>query len=287
MSVVGNKRLMRKSWDSSLFLIILALGSFSLLVIFSINRNLAASQLSFWFIGLLILYFVSLLNYQIWQKFSLHLYLTTLIFLLALIFIGDPVRGSIRWMDLGVFRFQPSEIAKIAGILILANFYIEKSAKDLKNILISFLIILPAIFLILIQPDVGNTLALLAVWLGLSVFRNLSFKHLLTLAIVGGLAIVLIYQSLSGYQKERIISYLNPNMDPLGTGYNIIQLRIAVGSGQLFGRGLGQGSQSQLKFLPEAESDFIFAATSEQLGFFGASILIILFTFLVFKIIRF
>ena len=234
----------------------------------------------------MILYLVSSLEYQIWQKFSLHLYLITLLFLLALIFIGDPVRGSVRWIDLGFFRIQPSELAKIAGILFLSNFYIEKSAKDVKNIFISFLIILPAVFLILIQPDVGNTLALLAVWLGLSIFRNLKFKHLLTLTIIGGLAITLIYQSLSGYQKERIVSYLNPNMDPLGTGYNIIQSRIAIGSGQLFGRGLGQGSQSQLKFLPESESDFIFASVSEQLGFLGASILIILFIFLILKIIR-
>ena len=277
---------MRKHWDLALLLIILALGSFSLLVIFSLNRNLAVSQLSFWLIGLLILYIVSSLEYQIWRKFSLHLYLITLLFLLVLIFIGDPVRGSVRWIDLGLFRFQPSEIAKIAGILILANFYTEKSAKDLKNILISFLIILPAIFLILIQPDVGNTLALLAVWLGLSIFRNISFKRLLTLAVVGGLAIILIYQSLSGYQKERIASYLNPNIDPLGTGYNIIQSKIAVGSGQLFGRGLGQGSQSQLKFLPESESDFIFASISEQLGFLGASILIILFIVLVLRLVR-
>src|SRR3989344_2915324 len=274
MSVEGNKLLMRKHWDLALLLIILALGSFSLLVILSLNRNLAVSQLSFWLIGLLILYIVSSLEYQIWRKFSLHLYLITLLFLLVLIFIGDPVRGSVRWIDLGLFRFQPSEIAKIAGILILANFYTEKSAKDLKNILISFLIILPAIFLILIQPDVGNTLALLAVWLGLSIFRNISFKRLLTLAVVGGLAIILIYQSLSGYQKERIASYLNPNIDPLTTGYNVIQSKIAVGSGQLFGRGLGRGSQSQLNFLPEAESDFIFASTAEQLGFFGAGMII-------------
>src|SRR3989339_117066 len=137
MSVEGNKLLMRKHWDLALLLIILALGSFSLLVIFSLNRNLAVSQLFFWFIGLLILYLVSSLEYQIWQKFSLHLYLITLLFLLALIFIGDPVRGSVRWIDLGFFRIQPSELAKIAGILFLSNFYIEKSAKDVKNIFIS------------------------------------------------------------------------------------------------------------------------------------------------------
>jgi len=278
---------MHKKWDWILFLLILGLGSISLLVIFSINRTLAINQLIFWVIGLFILFSVSFLDYKNWQKLSLPFYLLALFFLSLLFLIGEPIRGSIRWIDLGIFRFQPSEVAKIASILVLSTFYLGRSAKEIKNVVISFLIILPAIILILIQPDIGNTLAFLGIWLGLSLFRGFKFRYLFTLAVLGCLSLFLIYHFLPTYQQARIDSFLNPNADPLGTGYNILQSKIAVGSGEFFGKGLGQGSQSQLKFLPEAESDFIFASIAEQLGFLGSIILLILYATLITKIIRF
>src|SRR3989338_9220552 len=164
MSVEGNKILMRKHWDLALLSIILALGSFSLLVIFSLNRNLAVSQLSFWLIGVLILYIVSSLEYQIWRKFSLHLYLIILLFLLVLIFIGDPVRGSVRWIDLGFFRIQPSEIAKAGVILSLARFYNNRHIVNFLDLVPGLLMILPVIVLVFLQPDLGNTFAFWAIW---------------------------------------------------------------------------------------------------------------------------
>src|SRR3990167_8941664 len=246
---------MRRIWDWPLFLLILAIGSVSLLVIYSINKNLALNQLVFWLLGLTVLYFVSLFDFRSFLKISLGFYVLTIIFLALVHFVGEPVRGSIRWIDLGFFRFQPSEIAKVSSVIALASFYSQKSAKDLRNLVLSLLIILPLVFLILI---------LLAI--SLATFS---------------------YEVLAPYQKGRISAFINPEKDPLGAGYNIIQSKIAIGSGQFFGRGLGRGSQSQLKFLPETESDFIFAVTGEQLGFLGASLVIVLFTAILLRIINF
>ncbi len=267
---------MQRKWDLLALFLILALGAISLLVIFSINRNLAVNQLIFWIIGLAVLSAASLFPYNNWQRLSVSFYIFVLVCLLLLFFIGLPVRGSIRWIDLGPFRFQPSELAKIAGIFLLANFYSERSARQFKNIILSFAIILPAIVLIFREPDLGNSLALIAIWLGISLACGLRIKTLAIFALTAVVVMIFGYELLSSYQKDRIATFASPTKDPLGTGYNIIQSKIAIGSGQLLGRGLGHGSQSQLKFLPEAESDFIFASISEQLGFLGA-ILIVMF----------
>ncbi len=271
---------MHRVWDWPLFLTILAIGSLSLLTIFSINRALAFNQLIFWIIGLLILYFISAIDYRLWQKFSYLLYAVALISLAILLIFGEPVRGSVRWLNFGMLRFQPSEIAKIATILTLASFFNERSGKELKNFLMSTLIATPLIFLVLIQPDIGNTLAFFAVWFTVLLLSSFSLKHFASLIIFLAIIGFFSYELLVPYQKARILSFLNPSQDPLGTGYSLIQSKIAVGSGQFLGRGLGRGSQSQLKFLPEAESDFIFASTAEQLGFIGASLLLFLFSYL-------
>lgn len=268
---------MRRGFDWLLAAQILAIGSISLLVLFAQNKQIAISQLFFWIIGLAIFYIVYQLDFRVWHKWSIFLYCGSIISLIILLFLGDPIRGSVRWIQIGAARIQPSEIAKIASILILASFYKEKSARFLKNLFFAFMIILPIIVLILIQPDIGNILPILSIWLGLSLASGLRLKDLLLLLLGGLIIAVLAFELLAPYQKERINSFINPTKDPLGTGYHIIQAKIAVGSGQFFGRGLGRGSQSQLKFLPESESDFIFASISEQLGFLGAGLLIILY----------
>ena len=278
---------MRRIWDWPLFLLILAIGSVSLLVIYSINKNLALNQLVFWLLGLTVLYFVSLFDFRSFLKISLGFYVLTIIFLTLVHFVGEPVRGSIRWIDLGFFRFQPSEIAKVSSVIALASFYSQKSAKDLRNLVLSLLIILPLVFLILIQPDIGNALIIVCIWFGISLISGLQIKHLLIFSLLAIILATFSYEVLAPYQKGRISAFINPEKDPLGAGYNIIQSKIAIGSGQFFGRGLGRGSQSQLKFLPETESDFIFAVTGEQLGFLGASLVIVLFTAILLRIINF
>lgn len=277
---------MKKKWDALLFLVILAIGSLSLLVIFSIDKNLALNQFVFWIIGLIILSLISFLDYKIWKQFSIPLYLVAIFTLSLLFLVGEQVRGSVRWLDLGIFRFQPSEIAKVGTIFILALFYLERSAAHFKNLIYSFLIILPLISLILWEPDIGNVLAILGIWFGMSVACGIRPKQLLFLVISLLILGMFTFRMLAPYQQARIKAFLDPTQDPLGTGYHLIQSKIAIGSGKFIGRGLGLGTQSQLKFLPEPESDFIFAATVEQLGFLGGSFLIILFSFLIYKTLK-
>lgn len=278
---------MRKSWDWLLFVQILSIGIVSLLIIFSINRNLATNQITYWIIGLLILFVTSQINYHTWEKLSTKIYAITLFLLASLFFIADPVRGSTRWVDLGAFRIQPSEIAKVTTIILMSAFFKERSAKVQKYVVLSFLLIIPVAGLIILQPDIGNSLAIFAIWLSMTIASGLKFRHLFFLLAAGAFFVFISYELLAPYQKNRLTTFINPNSDPLGTGYNIIQSKIAIGSGKLFGRGFAQGSQSQLNFLPEAESDFIFASIAEQLGFIGAGVLTIIYTWIIVRIIGF
>lgn len=275
---------MRQNLDVGLLAIILALGAISISIIFAANKGLAQNQLIFWVFGLLILFAASRFFYPDWQRFSLPFYLASIIALFAVLTLGESVRGSVRWIDLGAFRLQPSEIAKVAAIMLLATFFLKRSAQKLSNVILSFLIILPPFTLIFIQPDIGSSMAIVAIWLAVNFGAGLKIKHILSVFLVFLLIGVLSYEILAPYQKDRIATFLNPAKDPLGAGYNIIQSKIAIGSGQLLGRGLGRGSQSQLNFLPENESDFIFASIGEQLGFLGAGLIIILFVLMLLKI---
>lgn len=278
---------MRERWDWLYFFQIIALGSLSVLIISAINPVLARNQLLFWAIGLFILFWASKIDYQRWANYAIVFYAVSLVALIALFFIGSPIRGSIRWIDLGFFRFQPAEIAKAATILFLAKFYSHNSAGKLTNLILGFVIILPAIALIFFQPDIGNTFAFFIIWLGIIFAAGLKIKHAIILLAVSAILLFTLFQVLAPYQKERLTTFVNPVSDPLGTGYNIIQSKIAIGSGLIFGKGYGYGSQSQLQFLPEAESDFIFASISEHLGLTGASLILVLFTWLMFRTINF
>lgn len=265
---------------------IMALASISLLVIYSINKTLAVNQLAFWFLGLAVLYVISLTRYQIWQKYSVLIYLTSLASLFLVMLAGEEIRGSVRWISLGDFRFQPSEIAKVATVIMLAAFYSGKTPKNVISLVSALSLTLPFFILIFIQPDIGSALAIIAIWLGASFAAGLTHRQIIAIILAVALILPLAFNLLAPYQKQRLASFVNPSGDPLGAGYNIIQAKIAVGSGQLFGRGAGLGSQSQLKFLPEAQSDFIFAATVEQLGFVGGATIIGLFALLTSRLIN-
>ncbi len=278
--------MVRSKVDFPLLFLILGIGSISLLVIFSINKTLATNQLIFWLAGLTILVLFSFFDFRNWQKFALVFYLGTLFALFFLLIFGDPIRGSVRWIDLGFFRFQPSEIAKVAAIMLLSTFYVDNPAAELKNLFVGFLLVLPAVILVLVQPDVGNALTFVAIWFGLSLVSGVRLRHIITALLIMVVSFALVFKILAPYQKERLKTFFDPTADPLRAGYQIIQSKIAIGSGKFIGRGLGLGSQSQLNFLPEAESDFIFASTSEQLGFLGAATLIILYILFIFRILR-
>lgn len=277
---------MNQSLDKSFLAIILSLGAISLSVIFASERGLALNQLIFWIIGLIAFIASANVFYPEIERLTKPLYLISIVSLIVVLIVADPVRGSTRWIDFGIFRIQPAEIAKLSAILSLSAFFVKNQSSKLKNILLSFLLILPLFFLILIEPDIGSSGAIVAVWLGMIFASGIKKRQIFTLLAVAVISFVIAFNFLAQYQKERIETFINPARDPLGTGYNIIQSKIAVGSGQFFGRGLGKGTQSQLNFLPESESDFIFASTAEQLGFFGSTLLITLFIFLVLKVLN-
>lgn len=278
---------MERGLDFKGLFFILAIGAISLLTIFSINRPLFYNQLIFWVVGLAVFYLASGFHLHLWENLSVPLYVLSLVLLFVIFLVAEPVRGSVRWIDLGVFRVQPSEISKVAVILVLANFFSSRSAALAKNIFLSFLIVLPPALLIFIQPDIGNALPILAIWVSIAFVAGFKFKHFIAISMLVVFAALLFFQFLEPYQKARIETFINPAHDRLGTGYQIIQSKIAIGSGQLLGRGLGQGTQSQLKFLPEAESDFIFASIAESLGFFGSMLLVVLYSILVVRILGF
>ena len=269
---------MAKTIDALLVAMVLALGAISLTTIFAANKSLATSQLIFWIFGLIIFYTASHTYYLTWHKYALPTYVLSIFALLFVFLFGEQIRGSVRWIDLGVFRFQPSEIAKVATIILLAKFFNKRSASNLYHVLLSILLILPVFVMIFLQPDFGSALAIIAIWAGITFAAGIEKKHVIVLGLLFLILSLFAYEILAPYQKARIATFLNPNQDPLGQGYNIIQSKIAVGSGQLTGRGLGLGSQSQLNFLPESESDFIFASIAEQLGFLGAALVIIIFS---------
>ncbi|WED44195.1 rod shape-determining protein RodA [Legionella cardiaca] len=197
--------------------------------------------------------------------------------LIAVMLMGKIGKGAQRWLDLGLFRFQPSEIMKLAIPMMTAWYFDRKSLPiDLKSLIIAGVIIFFPALLIAKQPDLGTAIMVIASGLSVVFLAGISIQILLSLTVIIGCSIPLVWHFMHDYQKQRIFTLLNPEHDPLGSGYHIIQSKIAIGSGGAFGKGWLEGSQSHLNFLPEHATDFIFAVSGEEFGFVGSSILIIL-----------
>lgn len=265
------KSLFSLSWPVSI--ISLLLLSFGILVIFSSSVELALQQLVFATAGIFIFFIVSQIDSAFFQKTSKFFYFITFILLIIVEIVGLETRGSVRWIPLGIFNIQPSEFAKPVLIIFFANFWFNHRPTWI-NIFKSFLWFSPLAFLIFKQPDLGSALTVSSIWLGLLIASGISVKKIITLVLITLICFPAGWLSLQEYQKLRIISFIAPGSDPLGTGYNQIQSTIAVGSGQIFGRGLGRGTQSRLQFLPEFRTDFIFAAIAEETGFLGSMIIV-------------
>jgi rod shape determining protein RodA len=200
--------------------------------------------------------------------------------------IGQVTRGTVRWIPIGPLSLQPSEIVRPLLFIFFAN-YLIKDDIGLKRLLITFLYMILPLTLILLQPSLGVTILTSIGFIGIILSSSIKKSHILSLFLVGILLLPLFWILMKPYQKVRILSFINPQNDPRGTGYNSIQSMIAVGSGGLIGRGLGKGIQTQLEFLPEKQTDFIFAAISEEFGFFGATITLGLLFFLYILLIRY
>lgn len=277
-----------RKFDWGLFLAGILLSAFGLLVIYSLSPATAKEQLVFFAVGLLLYFLVALLDYHYLTSFSRFFYFFILLLVVATHFLGVTVFGSSRWLSVSGINLQPSELSKLAVILVLASFL--SSARYNKNSLYSYLfsatiVLLPAA-VVFFQPDLGTALVILAIWAGMILTAGVNFKFLLW--SFGSLIILAFpfWLILKDYQRSRIFTFFSPTSDPLGAGYNVIQSIIAVGSGGIIGRGFGRGTQSHLKFLPARHTDFIFASLSEEWGLIGGLILLILFIFLAYRVIK-
>ena len=227
------------------------------------------------------------LNYRrLWD--ATYLFYVLSMASLALVSILGIVRlGAQRWIKLAGFNFQPSEFAKLAVIIFLARYFSRKSVEDIsllsgkfgifRGLVLPFIFVAMPMFLIIEQPDLGSGLIILLVFVFLLYLTHVRLKYIFTLIALLIVPLPFAWHFLRDYQKERLLVFINPNIDPLGAGYTIIQSKIAIGSGGFFGKGWLSGTQSQLRFLPESHTDFIFATFSEEWGFLGSTLLIFLY----------
>ena len=236
-------------------------------------------------VGIILMFFFASYDYRVLGSYSTKMYFGISILLTLVIFFGKTVRGTTGWIGFEFFRFQPVEIVKLVMVIFLASFLSKK--KNQLSIVVrtiaSIILVFIPVFLILRQPDFGSAAIIIGVWAIMLSVCGLDRKNLAILFLIFFISAASGWFLVKDYQKERILNFIDPSRNPRGSGYNAIQSMIAVGSGQLFGKGLGHGSQSQLNFLPEKHTDFIFAVISEELGFLGAAVIFILYGFLFYR----
>jgi rod shape determining protein RodA len=220
---------------------------------------------------------------------SVTLFALSVSFLVALFILGRVSHGAQSWFSFGSFSFQPSDFAKIALIIILAKYFSRRHIEiaNVRHILVSGAYAFVIFALVLVHPDLGSALIIALIWLGMTMVSGISKKHLFATIAIAALVFAVLWNfGFKTYQKDRISNFVNPLADIHGAGYNAYQSTIAVGSGGLFGKGVGYGTQSRLKFLPEYQTDFIFAAFSEEWGFAGIIILFTLYGIIIWRIIK-
>lgn len=251
-----------------------------LLILYSAsNENIGmvlrqALRLTIALVGMLVFAFIPPHKYKLWTPW---IYGFGLFLLIAVMVMGKIGKGAQRWLDLGILRFQPSEIMKLAVPMMTAWYFDRKQLPvQWPSLLVAAVIIFVPALLIAKQPDLGTALMVVAAGICVIFLAGISMRIVLFIALALGLTAPLLWHVLHDYQKQRIITFLNPENDPLDTGYHIIQSKIAIGSGGAFGKGWLSGTQSHLNFLPEHATDFIFAVSGEEFGFVGSLILIIL-----------
>ena len=227
----------------------------------------------------------SQIEYKIFRPLTNFLYGGSIFFLILTFLLGVATRGSVRWIDFGIVRLQPSEIIKPLMIIFAAAFFSQKKENLIAFLKHTIIFFIPVLF-VLRQPDLGSAIVFFFFWVGILLTSGYRPKLAISFLLFGLVSLPFFWYFLKSYQKERIISFLDPAADPLGIGYNVIQSVVAVGSGGVLGRGLGRGTQSHLLFLPEYQTDFIFASFSEELGLVGGLILIFLYFILLYRILK-
>ncbi len=291
---------MSKTVNNTILLITFSLMLIGLAAVYSatLELYLEGAKMIFyrqviWFvIGMATLLIVSNINYRRLFDIAYLLYGISIIFLIIVLIIGREIYGAQRWLELGGLNFQPSELSKFAVILLLSRylsnkrFYSSRFTKLWHELIIPLIFVSIPIGLIFLQPDLGTSALIFFIFMTIMFFSDLELKYFLSfVGLILGL-IPFIWHFLKDYQRDRLLVFLNPNIDPLGAGYTIIQSKIAIGSGIIFGKGWLSGTQSQLNFLPERHTDFIFSVIGEEWGFLGAVILLILYYLLISQAIK-
>lgn len=288
------KKFSPENFDWPLAVAMVLLFSLGIMSIYSVDLSRGSELILFrkqviaFAIGTVLFVFAATRRYTFFYSFSKFAYFISIVFLIAVLIVGRGIRGTVGWFSVGGFNFQPVELAKVGLILLLSyviyNFgrRFEKPIFFIGTGIITFLMV----GLVMLQPDLGSSLLLLAIWFGLMLIAGArksliaGFIFLSVLAAVIGWLFVL-----QPYQKDRVLTFVDPSRDPLSSGYNVSQALIAIGSGKFFGRGLGFGSQSQMRFLPEAQTDFVFSVIGEELGFVGVVVLLGLYVVLFWRLL--
>lgn len=241
-------------------------------------------------IGLLLFIILSFIDFRFLKRtwVIVTLFVLSITALLSVLLVGDVFLGAQRWFNLGFFVLQPSDPIKLVVLLLLAKYFSRRHVEiaHIRHIIVSGFYVFIIAFLVFLQPDFGSAIIILTLWLGIILVAGVSKKHLLLMFFLGLLASAALWlYVLEDYQKQRILTFVNPLTDLQGAGYNAYQSTVAVGSGGLLGKGIGFGTQSRLQFLPEYETDFIFAAFAEEWGFLGVLLLFMLFGILIWRIL--
>ncbi|MCL5970728.1 MAG: rod shape-determining protein RodA [Patescibacteria group bacterium] len=270
--------------DWYLILPVVVLVLISLVTLFSLNISLFKSQLIFLIVSVFAFIFFSEVNYKIIKIYATPIYIVSLVIFVLIFFLGIESRGAIRWIDIFGFRLQFSEILKPFLAISFASYLTEKKQYNFRSLIDVLILLAPIVLLIFFQPDLGTALLYAGTVFTTLIYAGFSLKYFAGLFLPFLASVPIFWDFLRDYQKQRVLTFIDPASDPLGTSYNVIQSVIAVGSGMITGKGLGQGTQSGLRFLPERHTDFIFASISEQLGFIGAVIILLAFAFFLYKI---
>ena len=277
----------RYHMDMPLFIALLSLSIMGLVILYSAGGqdiDLILRQMLRLAIGFLVMFVIAQITPQQLSRWSIWAYGLGLSLLLLVLLSGEIGKGAQRWLDLGFVRFQPSEIMKLAVPLLIARYLASQPMPPrLSVVTVAALLIGLPTFMIMKQPDLGTSLLIASSGVFVLLFAGLRWRYIVT--VLGSIAVTapFIWGLLHTYQKNRVLTFINPERDPLGTGYHIIQSKIAIGSGGMYGKGWLNGTQAHLDFLPERTTDFIFAVASEEFGLLGVIVLLTAFMFIVFR----
>ena len=281
-----------KNFDYILMFCILLLGSISLLTMYSTDGGKILFHTKSHFVKLVVftmmMLIISFINIKFWFSIGYLAYLLTTGLLFWTYFFGIKASGSQRWIDLYFINLQPSELMKIFIILCLAKYFHRMKLENVNSIytiFTSLVIILLPMGLVIIQPDLGTSVLISISGIAVLWFAGINHKYFIYTLIAFLISLPFIISFLQPYQKLRVLTFLNPDRDPLGAGYQIIQSKIAVGSGGIFGKGFLKGTQSYLEFLPEKHTDFIFTLFSEEFGFIGSAFLLLIYAVIIYRIV--